>query len=253
LSKVKSTTLVLVGLMTLMIVGLFLYNYKGPTFVLEEQVILEKDSVNNDFIKIRYPELKKDELLVLTGKTSNKATLSTLYNNFDETNDYIGLGLCQSIYATSLKSDSLFSVSGKNIINMPESIKTQDDADFIFGKAKAAFEQSLAINKNNLSANNGLALCYIDYDEQVMKGIGLLKHTLSQDSNNIEAIQYLGYLSIKSNQLEKAIERFKKLVTLQPSNSEHYNNLSQVYMRMGDKHKANLYLEMGKKLSENKK
>jgi tetratricopeptide (TPR) repeat protein len=239
--------------MLFIIVGLFVYNYKSPTFVLEEQVLLEKDSINNSFVKNRYLELKKDELLVLTGKSSKKAILSTLYNKFDKENDYIGLGLCQSIYATSLKSDSLFSVSGKNILNMPEYIKTQEDADFIFGKAKAAFEQALAINKNNLSANNGLALCYIDYDEQVMKGIGLLKHTLSQDSNNIEAIQYLGYLSIKSNQLEKAIERFKKLVALQPSNSEHYNNLSQVYMRMGDKHKANLYLEMGKKLSENKK
>lgn len=238
--------------MSLIIVGLFVYNYKSPTFVLKEQV-LQKDSVSNNFVKNRYPELKKDQLLVLIGKVSNEPTLSRLYNKFDKENDFIGLGLCQSIYAKSLKSDSLFSLAGKNILNTPESIKTQEDADFIFSKAKVAFEQSLAINKNNLSANNGLALCYIDYDEQVMKGIGLLKHTLSQDSNNIEAIQYLGYLSIKSNQLEKAIERFKKLVALQPSNSEHYNNLSQVYMRMGDKHKANLYLEMGKKLSENKK
>jgi len=246
------TTLVLLGLMLIMVVGLFVSNYKSPTFVLEEEATLNTDENTGNYLKNRYPSLSPDELKVLSGTSTNQDLLNGLITQFNSDKDAIGIGLCLFIIAKDQSSDSLYNEAGKSLLGNPEEIITQEDADFVFEKAKKAYINALEINKDNLSANNGLALCYIDYYQNVMKGVGLLKETLSQDTNNIEAIQYLGFLSIKSNQLEKASERFKKLVDLQPLNPEHYNNLSQVYLRMGDKQKANLYLEMGKNLSENK-
>ena len=233
-------------------VGLFVYNYNSPTFVLKEEKTSLKDSFSSNFIESNYSSLTSKELKVLSSKMKDNDVLKRLYATFNKDSDLIGLGIVQTLFAKQTKSDSLFTIAGNNLLSNPEAIKTKSDADYIFGKAKENFQTAIDINKNNLAANNGLALCYIDYDQQVMKGVGLLKQTLSQDSNNIEAIQYLGFLSIKSNQLEKAIERFKKLVDLQPLNSEHYNNLSEVYLRMGDKQKAIYYLNIGKKLSENK-
>jgi Flp pilus assembly protein TadD len=53
--------------------------------------------------------------------------------------------------------------------------------------------------------------------------------------NHIDGLYYLGKLAIESNQLEKAIERFKKLVSLQPQNREFYLELSGIYNMMGNK------------------
>jgi Flp pilus assembly protein TadD len=43
---------------------------------------------------------------------------------------------------------------------------------------------------------------------------------------------------MESNQTEKAIERFKKLVSLQPQNREFYLELSRIYQMKGDQKEA---------------
>lgn len=247
----KKTTILLLAGMVIIAVGLFVINYKSPTSFLEPQDQAVKEGNNTQYLKNKYPELSEGEREVLLGKKEDEALLNKLYEGFSNEPDTIGTALCQKLYAEKTQSDSLFTLAGQNLLKEKYGIQTQEDADFLFPLAQESFEKALKINENNLEANNGLALCYIDYNEQVMKGVGLLQHSLSIDSNNVEAIKYLGFLSIKSNQLEKAIERFKKLVNLQPRNPEHYNNLSEVYLRMGDKQKAQLYLEMGKNLNKN--
>lgn len=232
-------------------VGLFVMNYKSPTSFLEPKEAVDRGEVHSTYLKDRYPSFTQGDFDILLGKTENKNKLKDFYETFSSKPDTVGSALCQRIYAEEKGSDSLFTLAGQNFLMERDGIQSQADADFLFPLAQECFEKALAINKNNLAANNGLALCHIDYNEQVMKGVGLLQHSLSIDSNNIEAIKYLGFLSIKSNQLEKAIKRFKKLVDLQPLNPEHYNNLSEVYLRMGDKQKAQMYLEMGKNLNKN--
>ena len=61
-----------------------------------------------------------------------------------------------------------------------------------------------------------------------MQGILKYKEVLSIDSNNIEAIYQLGILSIQSNQLEKAAERFKKLILLRPENQEFKDTYERI-------------------------
>lgn len=101
------------------------------------------------------------------------------------------------------------------------------------GQAKKAFEKVLSINPNNLDAQTALAAIYIQVDQDVMKGVGLLKDVVSKDSNNVQAIFTLGMLSIQSGQFDKAEERFKKLITIDPFNAEYYFYLGEVYAKAG--------------------
>lgn len=101
-------------------------------------------------------------------------------------------------------------------------------------RAKFALEKVITINGNNLDAKNALAACYIEVDQDVMKGVGMLKEVVEKDSNNVQAIYTLGMLSIRSGQFDKARERFEKLIALQPFNPEYYYYLGEVYAKTGN-------------------
>lgn len=101
-------------------------------------------------------------------------------------------------------------------------------------QAKYALEKVIGMNNNNLDAKNALAACYIEVDQDVMKGVSLLKEVIEKDSNNVQAIYTLGMLSVQSNQLEKAQQRFEKLISLQPFNAEYYFYLGEIYARSGN-------------------
>jgi tetratricopeptide (TPR) repeat protein len=105
-------------------------------------------------------------------------------------------------------------------------------------RAQQAFEKVLALNPENLDAKNALGILHIQVNNDVMKGVGLLKEVVAKDSNNLQAIFTLGVLSIQSGQLDKAEQRFEKLISLQPFNAEYYYYLAGVYGKTGRKEKA---------------
>ena len=89
-----------------------------------------------------------------------------------------------------------------------------------------------------MDAQTAVAVIYVQIDQDVMKGVGLLKDVVAKDSNNIQAIFTLGMLSIQSGQFDKAQERFEKLITIQPFNPEYYFYLGEVYAKGGNTQKA---------------
>ncbi len=105
-------------------------------------------------------------------------------------------------------------------------------------QAIVAFEKVIALNENNIEAKNALAICYIQNDLDIMKGVQLLKDVTKRDSNNIDANYTLGMLSMRSGQSEKAVGRFETLVKLQPMNPEFHYYLGEAYNQMGKKKEA---------------
>jgi cytochrome c-type biogenesis protein CcmH/NrfG len=106
------------------------------------------------------------------------------------------------------------------------------------GEAERAFQKVLELNPANLDARNALAIIEVQVHQDVMKGVGLLREVVSRDSNNVQAIFTLGMLSIRSGQLDKAEQRFKKLVSLEPFNAEYYFYLGDIYTKAGKKKEA---------------
>ena len=107
-------------------------------------------------------------------------------------------------------------------------------------QAKDLFERSLRINDKNDSTIVGLGACYIfgNIAENPMEGILKVRQVSDKDSTNVFANIVLGHGSFISGQYDKAIDRFGKVVAVQPSNLEAVLMLAEVYERKADKTNA---------------
>jgi tetratricopeptide (TPR) repeat protein len=106
-------------------------------------------------------------------------------------------------------------------------------------QAKDLFERSLRVNPANDSSEVGLGATYLFGGiESPMAGIQKIRKVADEHPYNIYALMTLGHASVISGQLDKAIERFMKVVQLQPANTEAVILLAEVYEQKGDKTNA---------------
>ena len=110
-------------------------------------------------------------------------------------------------------------------------------------QAKDLFERSLKINPDSDSSEVGLGATYLygGIGESPMEGIQKIRKVAERDSNNVYAQLTLGHASVASGQLDKAEERFKKVIQIQPQNLEAALLLADIYERKNDKKNAVLW------------
>ena len=101
-------------------------------------------------------------------------------------------------------------------------------------KAEKYLLKVLEQDPTGLEPKNKLAMLYVA-SENPMKGILMLREVLEKDADNKEALMNMGLLSVRSNQYDKAAERFEHLTRLEPANVQ-----AQFYLALS-------YLETGKK------
>jgi len=107
-------------------------------------------------------------------------------------------------------------------------------------QAKDLFERSLRINDKNDSTIVGLGACYIfgNIADNPMEGILKVRQVVEKDSTNVYAQMVLGQGSLMSGQYDRAIDRFKKVLALQPVNLEAILLMAEVFERKEDKANA---------------
>jgi tetratricopeptide (TPR) repeat protein len=106
-------------------------------------------------------------------------------------------------------------------------------------QAKDLFERSLKLNPNNDSSKVGLGEVYLYGGIAMpMQGIGLIREVTEKNPNNVYAQMSLGRASLMSNQIEKAVEHFKKVVSLQSNNVEAIFRVAEITEQMGNKKEA---------------
>lgn len=107
-------------------------------------------------------------------------------------------------------------------------------------QAKDLFERSLSLNDKNDSSIVGLGACYIfgNIAENPMEGISKVRQVVERDSTNIFAQLVLGHGSLISGQYDRAIDRFGKVLTINPQNLEAILMMAEVYERKADKTNA---------------
>jgi len=81
-----------------------------------------------------------------------------------------------------------------------------------------------------------------------MAGITMLRDMVAQDSNNVDAHYQLGVFAVKSGQLDRAIQRFNKVITLEPNYLGAYIDLGGVYQSMNQMDVALEYYEKAAQL-----
>lgn len=117
-----------------------------------------------------------------------------------------------------------------------------DKKAVLYQGAISGFEKALVLNPNNLSVKTNLGTCIVESSNllgnQPMKGITLLREVIAKDSNNIEANLQLGLFSVTSQQFDKAIDRFKKILRIDSTHIDMYVYLGDTYLTMGERQKA---------------
>lgn len=119
-------------------------------------------------------------------------------------------------------------------------------------KAITAYSKVLELNPANLNAKSDLGVLYAENTNEPMKGITLLREVVAENPNHEMAQMNLGFLSFKSNQYEKAIERFDKVLAINPARIDMHIYKAQTYRQMNQKDHAIKELELFIASSDNK-
>jgi len=119
-------------------------------------------------------------------------------------------------------------------------------------EANDLFSRSLKINPNNDSSIIGLGSTYFfGVPGAPMEGILKIRAIADKDPNNVFAQFMLGYGGMVSGQTDKAAERFKKVLELDPSNTESIFLLAELYEKAGNNNEAKVWYEKGLKAVKN--
>lgn len=82
------------------------------------------------------------------------------------------------------------------------------------------------------------AVAIVNEGKEPMKGIMMLREVLSENPDNVRAHFQMGLLSVQSQQFEKALERFNKVVELDENNMEAYYFRAHTFASLGEFEKA---------------
>ncbi|MCC7533725.1 MAG: tetratricopeptide repeat protein [Bacteroidia bacterium] len=241
--KAYSKQILLVTISLALVLGLFLMGYKTPY---KNVTAKKSQTTKNTFDALAYIDAQtknlsvtdKAEIEKLTAESENKESLLLLANRWDSLkNSYAAAYYTYKLAQLENNEITWFAAGSKfyNVANFATDSLMMANA---INQAKEAYSKVVELNPKNLQAKNALAVCIIQADEDIMKGVGMLKDVLAVDSNNVQAIFTLGMLSIQSNQFDKAQERFEKLIKIEPFNAEYYFYLAEVYAKSGDTQKA---------------
>jgi Tfp pilus assembly protein PilF len=90
----------------------------------------------------------------------------------------------------------------------------------------------------NTDAKIMLASCYVEGSPNPMEGISMLRDIEKKDSMNVKLQLSFAFFSVRSGQLDKAISRFNKVLSVDSNYIEAYLHLADAYSQMNENDKA---------------
>lgn len=120
-------------------------------------------------------------------------------------------------------------------------------SEYFFQQSKLLLDKGLAADPRNISLLNALIVYQSEYEEAPMQFLATLRKAQAIDSMNPELNEIHFNLLKKSNQLEKALSKCKKMLSLQPQSENWLFKTSEVYGLMGDSTNSRIFLNLGVK------
>lgn len=171
------------------------------------------------------------------------AALFKSYNMLDSAAKYQGIAAEKdpAVYSFKKAGDAYYEAFTFAV----DQTKAQDLAE----KAREYYNKGIELGSGDeaLDMKANVAMTYIATSNP-MQGISMLTEILKEDPEHEAAIFNLGILSIQSNQYDKAVERFEKLVSLYPENLQGQFYLGLSYKESGKNQKARKQFEKVKTL-----
>ncbi len=154
--------------------------------------------------------------------------------------------------AELLNTEESWSIAGTTFAIGIQRAADQQVKDFCTGRAITAFENAISINPDNLSHRINLALCYTENPppDNPMRGILILRELNQSYPESVPVLNTLARLAIQTGQVDRAIERLEKAVSLEPENANSNCLLAGAYEQSGQAKLAEEYGQKCRMLSE---
>ena len=123
--------------------------------------------------------------------------------------------------------------AGKRFFFAVKFIKDAEIQTRLYSLSKSCFEKTLSLDPKNVDAKIDLASCLVESSSNPMEGITMLREIERKDSNNVKLQLTFGFFSVKSQQWERAIARFKKALVLDSNYIEAHLHLADAYEQSG--------------------
>lgn len=145
--------------------------------------------------------------------------------------------------AEALNTASIWMQAGTRYYYAAPFVKDDTELPLLYQRAVFCLNRSLKLDTANTDARILLASCLVESGSDPMKGIGILKDLERRDSSNLKVQLSLALFSVRSGQLDKAIERFNKVLKIDSNYIEVYLHLADAYEKLNEPSKALKMLE----------
>lgn len=122
-------------------------------------------------------------------------------------------------------------------------IKDPEEIPLLYSSAMRCYDKGLKLESNNTDAKIMLASCLVEGSPDPMKGITMLREIEKTDSNNVTLQLNFAFFSVRSQQWDRAVKRFEKVIQIDSNYIEAYLHLADAYEQMGQQNKTIEVLE----------
>lgn len=195
--------------------------------VMEAKKLLTKDELNIvEAMQTEYQHAETEE-----AKADKAKNLASKWYEF-------GSPIVSGYYAEEIakieNTQEAWSIAGTTYsIGMNNSQEVKH-VQFAKGRAVKAFETAITMGEDNVNDRINLALIYVDHpDTNPMQGIQMLLKLNESYPENVQVLNQLARLAIRTNQFDKAIQRLQKALSLEPSNNTSNCLMAMTYEKSG--------------------
>ena len=226
-----------------------LTNSNAPQLSLEEASSTAKNLISVASTK----EITALENAYNSASGENKnAEANKLAKKWDDLEHAIPSAMYLELVAKNQPSSTSWLAAGDRFLKAFDNTPEEDPVRAtVLQKANVAFKNALAIDSTVIDAKTGLGVTIVNGAGAPMEGIRLLMQVVAKDPKNLKANMNLGLFAIKSGQFDKAITRFKDIISNIGGTPDAYFYLATAYESLGKKNEAiDAYLN-SKKLTAN--
>lgn len=119
----------------------------------------------------------------------------------------------------------------------------EDHLPALYESAIRCFRKALDLDPTNLDAKTGLGISIVDGTNDPMSGITILREVEAADSNHINVQLALADFAVRSQQYDKAIERYNRVLRLKPEYYAIHLSLAELYDAKHDTANVIMHLE----------
>jgi len=189
------------------------------------------------------PILSLEKTLETADETQKSTVLKSISSEWNKLDQFAIGGFYAEEVAKIEETGTAWSIAGTTYYTCFQQAKDSLVRAHCIDKAISDFESAISLEPDNQTHRVNLGLCYVNGSQNPMKGILMIREIAEKHPENTLASITLGKLSLRTNQLEKALQRFQSVIDVDPKNADAHFLVGQTYLQKGDKTKATEYFK----------